>query len=210
MAIVLAYSSSVDAYAAAGRSVEVPEVRCPTCDSVMSPWSGYWRFVREAGRCLRVFVRRGICGTCGHTHALLPGFCVRKRLDVAEAIGTVVEAVAEGRSGVRPAAEALGVPHTTARGWVRAFAGNAGRLATSFAALCVELGGEITPATTWTTRGALAAIDGAWQAAARLSGWLAVGRWRFCSAVCGGSFIARNTNSLYLVVGKRRFMAPVP
>ncbi|MGH9656253.1 MAG: hypothetical protein ACRD6B_22650 [Bryobacteraceae bacterium] len=135
---------------------------------------------------------------------------MHNRLDVAEAIGAVVEAVAGGRSGVRPAAKALGVPYTTARGWVRAFAGNAGRLATSFAALCVELGGEVTPAALWTPRGALAAIDGAWQVAASLPGWLAVGRWRFCSAVCGGSFITRNTNSLYLVVGRQRFMPPVP
>ncbi len=209
MAIVWACPVSVDAYAAAGRDVEVPPAMCPTCMSVMSSWSGYLRFVREAGRCFQVFVPRGICRACRRAHALLPGFCVLNRLDVVETIGAAVEAVAEGRSGVRPAASAAGVPYTTARGWVRAFARNAGRLATGFAALALDLGGEVTAAV-HTARGAMGAIDAAWQAASSLPGWFAVGRWRFCSAVCGGNLIARNTNSLYLVVGKRRFMPPVP
>ena len=43
-----------------------------------------------------------------------------------------------------------------------------------------------------------------------LPGWLAVGSWRFVSAVSGGRLIATNTNSPYLVVGRRRFMPPVP
>ena len=210
MAIVWACPLSVDAYAAAGRDVEVPPAMCPACAVLMSRWPGYWRFVREAGRCSQVFIRRGICGTCGSTHALLPAFLVRNRLDVVETIGTVVEAVTERRSGVRPAADAADVPYTTARGWVRAFTLNAGRLATGFAALAVELGSEITAGAVQSAPGALGAIDAAWQVAASLPGWLALGRWRFCSAVCGGSLIARNTNSPYLVVGRRRFMPPVP
>jgi hypothetical protein len=210
MAIVWACPSSVDVYAAQGRSVEVPQASCPTCTAVMAPWSGYWRFVREAGRSHHLFVARGRCRACKCTHALLPAFLVRNRLDAAEAIGAVLEAVAEGRSGVRPAAALLEVPYTTARGWVRSFARNAGRLAVGFAALCVELGGELGAGADRSARGALAAIDAAWNVAAGLPGWLAVGRWRFCSAVCGGSLIDPNTNSPYLVVGRRRFMPPVP
>ncbi len=212
MAIVWVCPSSVDAYAAQGRGVEVPQACCPTCTAVMSPWSGYWRFVREAGRCHHVFVARGRCATCRCTHALLPAFLVRNRLDAAEAIGAVLDAVADGRSGVRPAAKLSEVPYTTARGWVRSFARNAGRLATSFAALCVELGGDVAAGVGLDrgAREALAAIDAAWRVARGLPGWLALGRWRFCSAVCGGSLIAANTNSPYLVVGRRRFMPPVP
>jgi len=210
MAIVWACPSSVDAYAAQGRSVEVPPARCPTCTATMSPWSGYWRFVREAGRCHHVFVVRGCCQACRRTHALLPAFLVRNRLDVAETIGAVLEVVNARRTGVRPAAKLAEVPHTTARGWVRYFALNASRLAVGFAALCVELGGELGAGADCSARGALAAIDAAWNVAAGLPGWLAVGRWRFCSAVCGGSLIALNTNSPYLVVGRRRFMPPVP
>src|ERR1700730_8665888 len=41
-------------------------------------------------------------------------------------------------------------------------------------------------------------------------GWLGLGAWRFASSVSGGTLIAANTGSLFLVVGKRRFMPPVP
>ena len=46
--------------------------------------------------------------------------------------------------------------------------------------------------------------------AAALPGWLAVGRWRFASAVSGGRLIAANITSPFLIVGRRRFMPPVP
>jgi len=39
---------------------------------------------------------------------------------------------------------------------------------------------------------------------------MAVGRWRFASAVSGGRLIAANTTSPYLIAGSRRFMPPVP
>jgi hypothetical protein len=212
MAIVLplSVSVSVEAYSAAGRDVEVDVPDCPDCASVMGRWSGYWRFVRDAATCFKVFVVRGRCRSCGRTHALLPAFCVRNRLDVAEAIGTVIEAVGAGRSGVRPQAAVVGVPHTTARGWLRAFGRNAGRLRAAFGALAVELGGEVAPAGSDLRSGALLAIRASWRAAVSLPGWAQLGPWRFCSAVCGGSFCAPNTNSPYLYVGRRRFMAPVP
>ena len=210
MAIVWPCPLSVDAYAAAGRRVEAPETPCPVCRVALAPWSGYWRFVRETGRCLRVFVRRGRCAACRATHALLPAFVLPHRLDVAETVGAVVEAVVNGPGGVRPAAGVAGIPHTTARGVVRAFLVHAGRLATSFAALAVELGGEVVLPVADAGTHALSAIRAAWRAAMGLAGWLAVGRWRFSSAVCGGTLLRPNTNSPYLVVGRRRFMPPVP
>jgi hypothetical protein len=210
MAIVWPCPLSVEAYAAAGHEVEAPTTSCPTCGSAMDPWAGYWRFVRQVGRCLQIFVRRGRCPACNVTHALLPAFVVRNRLDTAEVIGAVLSAVAAGPGGVRPAAQEAAVPHTTARGWVRAFSGNAARLATGFAALAVELGGEVVTTGAATVVHALGAMAAAWRAAMGLPGWLAVGRWRFTSAVCGGSLLANNTNSPYLVVGRRRFMPPVP
>jgi Domain of unknown function (DUF6431) len=210
MAIVWPCSLPVDAYAAAGRAVEAPESRCPACQAALVPWSGYWRFVREAGRCLRVFVRRGRCRTCRSTHALLPAFVVPHRLDVIETVGNVLDAVVNGPGGVRPAASAAGVPYTTARGFVRRFLGNAGRLAVGFGALAVELGGEVVVPAGDARTGVLVAIRAAWRAAMGLPGWLAVGRWRFSSSVCGGALLRPNTNSPYLVVGRRRFMPPVP
>jgi len=210
MAIVWPCPLSVDAYAAAGRGVEVPESRCPGCQRTLAPWSGYWRFVREAGRCVRVFVRRGRCGACRSTHALLPAFVLANRLDVAETVGAVLDAVVAGPGGVRPAAEAADIPHTTARGFVRAFVANAKDLAVRFGALCVELGGEVVVPLPDVGPRALAAIGAAWRAAMALPGWAAVGRWRFSSSVSGGTLLRPNTNSPYLVVGRRRFMPPVP
>lgn len=210
MAIVLPLSVSVETYAAIGRDVEIDVPDCPDCASTMGRWSGYWRFVREAATCLKVFIVRGRCRACGRTHALLPAFCVLNRLDVAEVIGTVVEAVAGGLSGVRPVALSAGVPHTTARGWVRAFAQSAGRLQAAFGALAVELGGELACVGADLRASALLAIQASWRAALALPGWVALGAWCFCSAVCGGSFCAPNTNSPYLFVGRRRFMPPVP
>ena len=74
----------------------------------------------------------------------LPAFSMRDRLDATQTIGAVVQAVAQGRSGVRPAAVLVDVPYTTARGWVRSFVRNASRLAVGFSALCVELGDGVS------------------------------------------------------------------
>jgi hypothetical protein len=129
---------------------------------------------------------------------------------VVETIGTVVKVVLEEPGGVRPAAARADVPHTTARGWVRRFSARAVKIAVSFAALCVELGGEaITPCVDDASF-AITAISAAFTAASALPGWAFVGLWRFVSSVSGGRLIATNTDSPYLVVGKRRFMPPVP
>jgi hypothetical protein len=109
---------------------------------------------------------------------------------------------------VRPAAAAAGVPHTTARGWVRRFAARAGDLAVSFSALAVELGGEVVRLFPDPLRSAVMAIGAAFTAAAGLPGWAALGRWRFACAVTGGSLLAANASSPFLIIGERRFMPP--
>ena len=212
MAMVWPCPLPVDAYVAAGREVEFPRPACPACRAPMVLWAGYWRHVRAAGRCRKIFVPRLRCGCCRVSHALLPAFVLAWRLDVAETVGAVIAQVAGGVCGVRPAAARAGVPYTTARGWVRRFCVRAGELGTAFAALAVELGGEpVVPRPAADPRGfALAAIGAAFGAAAGLPGWLAVGCWRFASSVSGGRLIAANTGSPFLVVGRRRFMPPVP
>jgi len=201
---------SVDAYAAAGRDVEFPRPDCPSCELPMTFWSGYRRFVREAGLCQQIFVPRVSCPRCAVTHVLLPCFVLAGRLDVAETVGTVLAEVLDGPTGVRPAAARTEVPHTTARGWLRRFSDRATRIAVSFAALAVELGGEAVSPFADPARHAISAIRAAFGAASALPGWASIGLWRFVSSVSGGSLIATNTNSPYLVVGKRRFMPPVP
>jgi Domain of unknown function (DUF6431) len=210
VAIVWPCPLPVDAYVAAGREVEVPRPVCPSCAGPLVFWSGYWRHVRAAGRCRKIFVPRVRCGPCRVSHALLPAFVLAWRLDAAEAVGTVIGEVAGGAGGVRPAAARAGVPHTTARGWVRRFTGRGGELGVAFAALAVDLGGEAIRPPAEAGRFALAAITAAFDAASALPGWLAVGRWRFASAVSGGRLIAANTISPFLMAGERRFMPPVP
>jgi Domain of unknown function (DUF6431)/Helix-turn-helix domain len=210
VAIVWPCPLPVDAYVAAGRKVEVPRPVCPSCAGPLVFWSGYWRHVRASGRCRKMFVPRLRCGPCRVTHALLPAFVLAWRLDVAETVGVVIEQVASGVCGVRPAAARMGVPDTTARGWVRRFRARAAELGVVFAALAVELGGEVIRPPAEAGRFALAGVTAAFDAAAALAGWLAVGRWRFASAVSGGRLIAANTVSPFLIVGRRRFMPPIP
>jgi Domain of unknown function (DUF6431) len=200
----------VDAYVAAGRKVEFPRPACPACAGPLVLWSGYWRHVRAAGRCRKIFVPRLRCAACRVSHALLPAFTLAWRLDVAETVGAVIAEVAGGRCGVRPAAARRAVPYTTARGWVRRFRRRALALGAGFAALAVELGADALRPAADAGRFALAAIGAAFGAAAGLPGWLAVGAWRFACSVSGGRLIAANTTSPYLVAGKRRFMPPVP
>ncbi len=210
MAIVWPCPLSVDAYAAAGRDVEFPRPDCPECGSVMTFWSGYRRHVRTAGRCQQIFVPRTRCQRCGATHVLLPSFLLAGRLDVAETVGSVLSEVVDDPGGVRPAAERCEVPHTTARGWLRRFSARATNIAVSFAALAVELGGDVVTPGDDARSFALGAVRAAFRAASALPGWRSIGLWRFVSAVSGGRLLATNTDSPYLVVGRRRFMPPVP
>jgi hypothetical protein len=111
---------SVEAYEKAGKRVQVPRPRCETCEGQMIFWSGYFRSVR-AGRVFRIWVRRGRCKRCGgSSHALLPSFCLLRRLDAVEVIGRTVTAVSRG-AGTRSEAKAVGdmFPYTTVRGWWR-------------------------------------------------------------------------------------------
>ena len=208
MSIVWPCSLAVDAYALLGRAVNVPRPDCPSCSSPVVFWSGYWRYVRRRGRCRKVFIRRVRCRACGVTHALLPAFTLAWRLDAAEDAGAVIGQVASGACGVRPVAARAQVPYTTARGWVRRFAARAGELAVSFSALAAELGGEVIGPAGPPCQLAAVAIGAAFTAAAALPGWAPLGPWRFACAVTGGSLLAANATSPWLIIGRRRFMPP--
>lgn len=201
---------SVEAYALAGRGVDVPRLECPVCAVPMCFWAGYRRWVREAGRCWRIFVPRLRCARCVTTHALLPAFVLAGRLDAVEVVGQVIQTVASGVVGVRRAAASVSVSHTTAREWQRRFTTRAAELGVAFAGLCAELGGPVLAPAADAAAGAVAAIGAAFAAACEFPGWAGLSRWRFASAVSGGSVLAANTISPFLVVGKRRFLAPVP
>jgi hypothetical protein len=183
VAIVWPCPLPVDAYVAAGRDIEFPRPHCPSCAGPLVFWSGYRRHVREAGRCRKIFVPRLRCAPCRLSHALLPAFTLAWRLDVAETVGAVIGQVAGGEGGVRPAAARAGVPHTTARGWVRRFRARAGELGTGFVALAVELGGEAIRPAAEASRFALAAIGAAFAGAAGIAMYSAESG---CRGSCNG------------------------
>ena len=83
-------------------------------------------------------------------------------------------------------------------------------LGVAFAALAVELGGVAVTPPSAEGRFALTAICAASDTAASLPGWGRLGAWRFASAVTGGRLIAAHTISPWYVVGRRRFMPPIP
>lgn len=210
MAIVWRCPLSVDEYVAAGRDIEVPRPDCVGCAAPMSFWSGYLRSVRDVGGCRRVWVRRARCRPCRASHVLVPSFCLVGRLDVVEVVGEVITEVVGGASGVRPVAARLGVPHTTARDWVRRFCRRASVLAAGFAALAVELTGWAPTLGGGSGRDALDAIGAAFAAARSRAGPWSATRWVFAALVTGGRLLGTNTNPPWSVFGNRRFIPPVP
>ncbi len=210
MAIVWPCPLSVDEYVAAGRTVGVPRPDCPACTTTMSFWSGYERSVRHGGRCHKLWVRRARCGRCRSSHALVPSFCLVGRLDVVEVSGELIAEVVKGDAGVRPPAERVDVPHTTARDWVRRFVERAAGLAAAFAAAAVEVSGIAPLLLHQLPRLALEAIETAFDAVRCRGGPALSGMWTFASLVTGGGLLATTTNPPWLVLGRRRFIAPVP
>jgi hypothetical protein len=202
VAIVWPCPLPVDAYVAAGGQVEFPRPDCSSCAGPLVFWSGCRRYVRAAGRCRKIFVPRVRCGRCRVTHALLPAFVLVRRLDVAEAVGGVVEEVSAGPGGVRPAAARADVPYTTARGWVRRFGARARDLGVAFAALAVDLGGEAIRPAAGASRFALAAIGAAFDAASALPGWLQLGRWARSTAGSNRASAARTARSAQSGLGR--------
>jgi hypothetical protein len=70
--------------------------------------------------------QRVACRRCGRVQVLLPSWCVPRRADDAETIGTALLHAAQGR-GHRPIAAMLGRPLSTVRSWLRAARSNATR-----------------------------------------------------------------------------------
>jgi transposase-like protein len=198
----------VQSYAAAGRGVAVPRLACPACRRPLIFWWWYERFVRSEG-CHRISVRRGKCGRCEVTHALIPAFVLRRRLDPVAVIGGALARMIAG-SGVRPVAEALGVPHTTVRSWRRRHRARAPALTAGFSALVVVFGGEAAALAADIERAALEATVAAWRQAARRSQAAIPSIWEFVSAITGGSWLGTTTSAPWAVLGAADFMPPVP
>ena len=139
MAIVWPCPLAVDAYAAAGRDLGFPRPDCPSCAGPLVFWSGYRRYVREAGRYWKIFVPRLQCGMSG---ALLPAFTLAWRLDGPRPSARWSGEVVAGGGAGPPGGGAGGVPYAAACGWVGRFRARAAELGVAFAAVPVELGGK--------------------------------------------------------------------
>lgn len=205
--IVWACGQGVDTYAAAGREVQVPRPRCPTCRGWMIFWSGYWRFTRgKAGRC---WVKRARCMSCRVSHALLPSFGLVRRLDEVRVVGRALAGVVSGR-GMRPLARELEVPHETLRGWRRRYRTRSPTLAAGFAALAVALGGVGTDLSGEPERAVLEALGAAWWQARRRFGEMVPAVFEFASLVSGGELLGTTTSPPWARPGGAALMPPVP
>jgi hypothetical protein len=103
---------------------------CGACGGALRPWGharpratrgpdgrpGWWR------------PRRAICRTCRRTSVLLPAWLLPRRRDHIEVIGRALVGYATGAGHRRLAAQA-GLPPSTVRNWLRAFAAHVDRLA---------------------------------------------------------------------------------
>jgi Homeodomain-like domain len=175
-------------------------VGCPACSGVLRPWGSARR------RVLRCAVgevwrrpRRGRCASCGGTHVLLAEDSLVRRRDETVVIGAALVLKAAGH-GHRRAAEKLGLPSSTVRGWFRRFARNAEAIRVWFTVLAHGLDpllGAISP--TGTAAGdAVEAIAVAARAASLRLGVLLP--WWFASRASKGRLLS-NTGCPWAPVG---------
>lgn len=105
------------------------------------------------------------------------------------------------------AAEALGVPYTTARDWLRRFRARAPTLAAGLVAVAVEVGAEagIADLAVDADRRVLAALRLIAQAVGS-----SPSAWALASLITGGHLLGTTTDPPWTLPGGRRVMPPVP
>lgn len=121
-------------------------------------------------------------------------FCWNDGWTRVEVIGQALALNIAGGVGMRPMAERLGVPMTTARDWRRRFRVHALVLATALVTLAVQLDPApvLLSGTEDHERAALEALGATWQRARSRFGERVPGLWRFWGLISGGRALGTN------------------
>src|SRR4051794_7423288 len=172
-------------------------VGCPSCGGVLGGWGfARWRLVRGETGVRAMRPRRGRCRSCRSTHVLLPDAVLARRVKAVAVIGAALTVAAVG-AGHRKAAERVGRPLSTVRGWLRRFRAVAAYAAVFFAAWAHRLDPMLAPVA---PRGSPVAdaVEAIGVAARAASLWLGPRPpWSWVSALTAGGLLA-NTNTPWL------------
>jgi hypothetical protein len=192
MAIIWPCPLEVSSYAAAGQQITVPAQACPGCKRPLMGWGGYWRWVRADSlpqQEQRVWIRRGWCGQCQRTQALLPSFLFARRLDPAAVIGAACTLAVAGW-GMRPIARQLAVPHSTVRDWWRRLRIRAPTLLAPLVRLATRLDPAPVALAADGAAAVLEALETTWERARTRLGPRLPDRWACWSVISGGQVLA--------------------
>lgn len=172
-------------------------VVCPSCGGVLARWGfARWRVLRAEAGPVALRPRRARCRSCWSTHVLLPDAVLARRVDVVAVIGAALTLAAAG-AGHRKAAEGVGRPVSTVRGWLRRFRAAAARAAAHFLAWAHRLDpmlGSVGPAGSALADGVEAIGVAARAASLRLGPRRP---WSWASVLTAGRLLV-NTNSPWL------------
>lgn len=193
LAIVWRCAMSVSAYSAAGKQIEIPDAACPSCMTILAPWGWYQRTVRHGGNDHPLLVRRGRCGRCRKTHALLPDFVHARRLYAVEEIGAALDLAATGK-GAWSVSVALDRPFATVRDWLSRCRRRGAELLPRVVMVGLQLGAVFGELPTKPVAAVVAALEITWRRSQERSPRTTPTRWRFWNSMCSGSALARNTS----------------
>lgn len=179
--------------AAARQALQRGKLDCPGCGQLLRPWGhARPRAVRDADDLAAMFVPdRARCGGCRVSHVILDARLLPRRAYAAGLIGAALAASALG-SGCRPIAAGLGVPHGTARDWIRRARRSAEQLRVTGIKAVVSLDQDELPTRVFTDElaGALNVLAAAAVVMGRRFRWLQrFSVWARITVITGGRLL---------------------
>jgi hypothetical protein len=136
---------------------------------------------------------------------------LERRLDEVQLIGHALALGITSGWGMRPVAERLGIPLTTARDWRRRFRVNAVRLAMVLVAVAVRLDpAPVLLSGAGNERVAFEALGASWQRTHTRFGERTPDQWRFWSLISGGRALGTNRSPPYAARTGADWMVLIP